>query len=144
SFTINPQIIYVDETGGFRTCIPKPVRLMVQPQATFEFQTESAKAVFHVLLSAFIEDYMRKQLAVDASGWRTSMELVKAARVPKSSVYGTRGQTGHAIAELERRGLVEIRIFPGERGRGGRIRRIRIAYNKDPIKRHIDQQIMEK
>lgn len=144
SFTVSPQVIFVDETGAFQSCTPEPVTLLVQPKSAFEFKAKTAKSVFHFLLHAFIEDYMRARLSLETSGWRTYMEIVKYAHVPKSSVYGARGRSGHAIIELEKRGLVETRIFPGERGRGGRIRRIRIAYDKETIKRYVDQHIMEK
>ena len=71
------------------------------------------------------------------------MEIVKHGKVSKSSVYGAGGHRGPAVSELERRGLVETRIFPGERGRGGRISKMRISYEKETIKRHIDQQVMK-
>jgi hypothetical protein len=143
TFTLSPRVIYVDETGMFQSSTPEPVTLHVQPQSTFEFRTNTAQKVFHFLLQAFIEDYMRTNLSRDTSGWRTLMAIVKATRIPRSSVYGARSRSGHALAELERRGLVEIRIFSGERGRGGRIRRVRIAYEKEPIQRHIDQHVMK-
>ncbi len=71
------------------------------------------------------------------------MQITKQAKVSKSSVYGARGRRGPAVSELERRGLVETRVFPGERGRGGRILKMRISYEKETIKRHIDQRIMK-
>jgi hypothetical protein len=43
--------------------------------------------------------------------------------------------------ELENRGLVEARVFPKERGRGGKITKVRIFYEKEIIKRRIDQEI---
>lgn len=71
------------------------------------------------------------------------MEIVKRGKVPRSSVYGVGGRLGLAVSELERRGLVETRVFPGERGRGGRILKARIFYEKETIKRCIDKQIMK-
>lgn len=71
------------------------------------------------------------------------MEIVKHGKVSKSSVYGTKGRRGRALSELERRGLVETRVFLGERGRGGKILKTRISYDKETIKRHIDQRIMK-
>jgi hypothetical protein len=50
---------------------------------------------------------------------------------------------GRAVSELERRGLVETRVFLGERGRGGKILKMRISYDKETIKRHIDQRILK-
>jgi len=75
-----------------------------------------------------------------AKGPITRMEIVKDAKIPVRSVYGE-GHRRLALAELERRGLVEVRIFPGERGRGGRILKVRVLYDKEPIKRHIDRRI---
>ena len=37
--------------------------------------------------------------------------------------------------------LVETRFFPGERGRGGNIMKLRICYEKEPVKRHIDLRV---
>jgi hypothetical protein len=144
TFTVNPRIIYVDDIGTFKSCTPESVAVDIHPLSIFEFQMKASKSVFDFLLQAFLEDYMRKRLSLETSGWRSRMEIVKSARVPKSSVYGGRGRSGQAIAALERRGLVETRIFPGERGRGGRIRRVRIAYERETIKRYIDQHVMNK
>jgi hypothetical protein len=47
------------------------------------------------------------------------------------------------MSELERRGIVESRIFPGERGRGGNIWKVRIPYDKEIIKRHVDERVMK-
>jgi hypothetical protein len=41
------------------------------------------------------------------------------------------------------RGLVETRIFPGERGRGGRILKMRVFYEKETLKRDVDQWVMK-
>ena len=71
------------------------------------------------------------------------MDIAKYAKLPKSSIYGTRRHPSKAISELKRRGLVEIRVFPGERGRGGRILKIRVAYGKETIKRLIDKNVMK-
>jgi hypothetical protein len=142
SFKLSSKVIYVDETGSFKTLKLEPSDIIVQPKSSFKFKTKAATNVFDYLLQSFIEDYMRKRIVLEKSGWRTLMEIVKQGKVSKSNMYGSRGRRGRTVEELERRGLIETRIFPGERGRGGRIRRLRIAYNKDPIKRYIDQKIM--
>ncbi len=72
------------------------------------------------------------------------MQIVKDAKISKSSVYGVRGRRGPAMSELERRGLVETRLFLGERGRGGKIIKTRISYDKETIKRHVDKYVMKK
>jgi len=140
---LNPKVVYVDEAGKFETCRPEPVNITVHPKLTFEFKTKTAQSVFGFLISSFVEDYMRRRISLEKSGWRTLMQIIKHAKVSKSSVYGAGGRRGPAISELERRGLVETRVFPGERGRGGRILKMRISYEKETIKRHIDQRIMK-
>ncbi len=72
------------------------------------------------------------------------MRIVNDGKLPKSSMYGFRGRKGRALIELESRGLVEARFFPGERGRGGKILKLRVAYEKEIIKRLIDNRIMSK
>jgi len=140
---LSPKVIFVDDVGKFKTSTPKPVTVTVHPKLTFEFKTATAQRVFDFLVSAFLEDYMRRRISLETSGWRTLMQIVKQGKVPKSSVYGTGGRRGQAISELERRGLVETRVFPGERGRGGKILKIRISYEKETVKRHVDQHVMK-
>ena len=140
---LSPQVIYVDDIGQFRICKLEPVGITVHPKLTFEFKTKAAQSVFDFLINSFAEDYMKQRISLEKSGWRTLMEIVKHGKVSKSSLYGARGRRGQAIFELERRGLVETRVFPGERGRGGRILKMRISYEKETIKRHIDQRIMK-
>jgi len=108
----------------------------------FEFKVETAKLTFNYLVRAFAEDYMRKKIAEEKAGWRTLMDIVKDGKVPKYSVYGE-GRKGAALAELVRRGLVEARVFPGERGRGGKITKVRVCYEKEPIKNQISDHIMK-
>jgi hypothetical protein len=141
--SLSPQITYVNEEGKFKTCRPKPVTIIVHPKLGFEFKTEAAQKTFDFLVKGFVDDYMKRRYSLDRSGWRTLMEIIKQGKVSKSKVYGGGGRKGAAITELQRRGLIEDRIFPGERGRGGKILRLRIAYKKEPIKRLIDQRVMK-
>jgi tetratricopeptide (TPR) repeat protein len=142
-FSLAPRVTYVDDLGKFKTCEPKPVSVTVHPRLAFEFKTKAAQKVFDYLTKSFVEDYMRRRLALEKSGWRTLMQIIKHGKVSKSSVYGAGGHRGPAVSELERRGLAEARVFPGERGRGGRILKMRIAYERETIKRHLDQKVMK-
>ncbi|MFB0567833.1 MAG: tetratricopeptide repeat protein [Candidatus Bathyarchaeia archaeon] len=142
-FELSPQVVYVDEAGQFRTCRPEGVRVMVHPTLAFRFRTKTAQNVFDYLTKAFVEDYMRRRLSLEKSGWRSLMQIVKDARVSKYSLYGSRGRRGPAMSELERRGLVEARVFPEERGRGGEIVKTRISYEKETVKRYVDKQVMK-
>ena len=114
-----------------------------EQRLSFEFSSEAAQKAFSYFIDAFINDYMRQKLSLEKSGWRTLMDTVKHGGVPKSSVYSAHGGMGSAISELEKRGLVEVRVFPGERGRGGKIFKIRPAYEKETIKRYIDRLVMK-
>ena len=143
-FDLGPEVIYVDEAGQFQTCKPKTVRVTVHPPHAFRFDAKDAQSTFDYLVKAFVEDYMRRRLSFEKSGWRSRMQIVKNAKISKSSVYGARGRQGRAMSELERRGLVETRVFPEERGRGGRIIKTRISYEKEPVKRYVDKQVIKK
>jgi tetratricopeptide (TPR) repeat protein len=140
---LSPQVVYVDENGKFRTCKPEPITVTIQPKLAFEFKTEATKVVFDFLIGAFVEDYMKRRISLEKSGWRTLMDVVKEGKVSKSCVYGAGGCRGRGISELEGRGLVEIRVYPGERGRGGKVLKIRIACEKETIKRYIDEHVMK-
>jgi hypothetical protein len=122
----------------------QPVLVGDAQRLSFEFYSEAAQKAFSYIINAFIDDYMRQKLSLETSGWRTLMDTIKHGGVPKSNVYSSHGGMGSAITELEKRGLVEIRVFPGERGRGGRILKMRPAYEKETIKRYIDRLVMKK
>jgi len=142
--SLEPHVVYVDDKGHFRTSKPEPVNVSVHSKVTFEFHTEGAEKLFNYLVTSFVEDYMKRRLSLEKSGWKTLNEIVTHGRIPKSSVYGTGGRRGRGIAELERRGIVECRIFMGERGRGGNILKVRIPYDKETIKRYVDERVMKK
>ena len=120
--------------------IPKIVK---EPQITFEFKTEAAKKTFDFLIYAFVEDYMHRKFSLEKSGWRTLPEIIKHGRISKFSVYGDNHKKGKVMPQLEKRGLIEIRVFPGERGRGGRIMKVRVCYEKEPVKHLIEQRIVK-
>jgi len=46
-FSLSPRVVYVDETGKFRTCRPESVSITVNPKLMFEFRTATAKNVFN-------------------------------------------------------------------------------------------------
>jgi hypothetical protein len=113
----------------------------IQAPLAFKFKTETARLVFDHLINAFIDDYMKRRLFIDEAGWRSLVQIAKNAGVSFRSVYGDGGRRGSAISELERRGLIEIRIFTGKRGRGGRITKARILHEKETMKRYIDAEV---
>jgi hypothetical protein len=115
----------------------------VETQITFEFKTETAKKTFDFLIYAFIEDYMHRKFILEKSGWRTLTDVIKNGGISKFSVYGDKHTKGKVLPQLEKRGLIEIRVFPGERGRGGKIMKVRVCYEKEPVKHLIEQRIVK-
>jgi hypothetical protein len=115
----------------------------VQAPVVFKFKTEAARLVFDHLVKSFIEDYMKQRLFVEEAGWRSLVQIAENAGVSFRSVYGDGRQHGSAMSELERRGLVETRIFTGRRGRGGMITKARISYEKETMKRYVDARVAE-
>ena len=156
TFNLTPLLTFKNVANEITTYSIEPVKIVVcaktspeQPTQTtpsgvlleFEFKTPSAKKAFDFLVRAFIQDYMRRRLPLEWSGWRTLMEIVKHTGLSRHSVYGGESSRGLAIVELENRGLIEARVFPKERGRGGKITKVRVFYEKEIIKRRIDQEI---
>ncbi len=140
-FSISPKAVYMDDTGMFQTSSLEAVQVTVQPPLSFSFKTETAKIAFNYLTHTFIEDYMKRQIFVQEAGWRSLIQIVKDTGIPFRSVYGTRGRHGSAISELQTRGLITTRIFQGRRGRGGTVLRVRVFYEKETIKRYIDDRV---
>jgi CRP/FNR family cyclic AMP-dependent transcriptional regulator len=97
--------------------------------------------VFDALIDSFIEDYMAQKYVAEKSGWRTLAEIAQMTHVSPSSLYGKTSTLGPTLDEPLRRGLIETRVFPGERGRGGEVMRLRIAYEKDPIREIVSNRI---
>jgi len=103
-----------------------------------------ALAVFDFLVKCFIEDYMVSKLPMERSGWRSRIKIVQSTKVTQVSLYGWQGREGAVFKELLSKGLVETRIFPRERGRGGEVVKVRIAYDKEPIKRTVERVIINR
>lgn len=143
-FSLKPRISYIDEIGNFKQCFPKPINIMVQPKLKLEFRTDAAQKVFAYLSRSFAEDYMKRKLSLQESGWRSFVQIMKNAGVSSRAIYGNRRQPGIAVSELEKRGLIEKRIFHGKRGRGGKISKTRICYERDIVKRLVNNQVVKK
>jgi tetratricopeptide (TPR) repeat protein len=154
-YSLDPSVVYVDDLGETKTCKPKPISVIINPgpsghgerkvvetePAKLEFRSEAAQKAFDFLVKAFVEDYFRRRLPKERSGWRTLMGIVKQTNVSRYSMYGSSDYGGFATKELENSGVVEGRFFLGERGRGGRVLKLRVYAEKDNIKRYIDQRI---
>ena len=132
-----------------KTAAPGPVAapatsVSTVSDPTIEFKSDNAKLLFNNLVKSFTDDYMVRRLYFEQAGWMTFGELAKATSIPRSSLYGEHGNYGSMMNELLARGLIETRVFTGERGRGGEVLRVRIAYDKEPVKRYVDRAILKR
>jgi len=107
----------------------------------FRGAKDQAKVALDFLVEAFIEDYMRERLYIEQSGWRSLTQISHACKIPPSVLYGRQGRYGPILRELLSRGLVESRTFTRQRGRGGSVIKVRIAYDRDPTKRYVDRAL---
>ena len=165
NISLNPKVDYINTVGErtISTCqlinlkvkqsLIKNTEMVIQnknqpdaadfSQINYEFRTESSLNTFEFLITSFISDYMIRKLPSEKSGWRTLIEIIGNTKIPKRSVYGTNRRKGHVLLELEGRGIVEVRVFQGERGRGGKIMKARICYEKEPLKQLVDQRVVK-
>lgn len=126
--SFSPRLLYVDENGAYKSHQLGPIEILVSPIVEF-------------LARCFVADYMRKRLSIEESGWRGLTDISDSLKIPKSQVYGEAryGHTfGKPLETLVKAGIVEYRTFKGK-GRGGRILRVRVAYDREPIKRLVDE-----
>jgi len=163
-FEFRPRIITLEQSGNTHISELEPATIIVEeprlpenlqantlkklgsrkleaPQSWFE--THSAREVFQHLSKEFLTDYMARGLNLDIAGWRTMMTLATALKIPRSAFYGPGGRDGAVISELDRRGLVERRIFSEERGRGGAITRVRVAFDTPAVRDFLKQTIVD-
>jgi tetratricopeptide (TPR) repeat protein len=142
-YHLEPRLYYNTELRKCKSNKAKPVTIAVQLGSSeektksaklskdkLEFKSEVAERVFSYLASVFRRDYLKSRMPMEKSGWRTLMEVVRNAKVTKYSMYGRSGRGGKVTAELANLGVVESRFFLRERGRGGRVLKMRISYEK--------------
>lgn len=106
------------------------------------FESRPAHEVFTYLVGAFKEDHVKKAMSVEKSGWRTRIQILKCVkRINKRHVYGVHGQLGPIILRLRNRGLINVEIETGKRSRGGHLTKIRIAYEKEAVKKYVAEEM---
>ena len=141
----SPKIFYSSAKGEqFEKTPSSPVLLTANFFMKFEFDNPGSGTIFDYLVKAFIEDYMVAKTNAELSGWRTIPQIIREAKLPSFSVYSRKGGVSPEVAELTKRGIVEKRVSTGERGRGGVVLRMRIAYDRDAVKSYIDERIRKR
>jgi tetratricopeptide (TPR) repeat protein len=146
--SLAPKLVYIDDLKKTTTSVINKVTITVVPAVIsaesetlelprIKFKSDDAERALDFLIDAFREDYTKQRLPLQESGWRTLMDVVKKGQASKHSMYGRSGKGGAATLELGYLGLVESRFFRGERGRGGRILKLRIYPEKEYVKRRL-------
>ena len=93
-----------------------------------QLESKESELILENLISEFVQDFFSKKLEVGRCGWRSLHELGRNANLSKYALYGrTGGMSGPIMKELVSKGLVETRMFAGERGRGGEIMKMRVS-----------------
>ncbi len=97
--------------------------------------TPEASSTFEYLLKSFALDYQSNRLSMEQSGWRSRVAIAEATGIKEESFYGKGGTYGPVLKELLSSGLIEIRFFSGQRGRGGEVAKFRACYEKELVRR---------
>ena len=136
-FEIRPRVVFIDDLGQLRIHELTAAQVTVLAPLVLNLTRPASELIFKSLLDAFVRDHRDRKTFIEKAGWRSMVEIARAARVPRSSLYGTGGRRGPALFELQRKGLAEMRIFPGERGRGGRVMKIRVSPENLQVQAHL-------
>jgi KaiC/GvpD/RAD55 family RecA-like ATPase len=103
----------------------------------FGFQSGESERIFNFLLKSFVADHFAERRSTESSGWRSLVETAKGIGASKTALYSADGSA--SLRELARKGVVERKVLHKQRGRGGRVLRIRIAYEKGFVKEYVDR-----
>ena len=138
----NPRWEAIESCMGFSSNLkgsPEGSPVSIEPVRRSEFRNAQSKVLFDFLVQAFIDDYMKKRLYIDQSGWRSLTQISGSSKIPLGALYGRQRSYGPTLNELVSKGLVEHRTFTGQRGRGGTVTKVRVAYDREPTKRYVDR-----
>lgn len=152
NYSISAKVVFIDDLGKMKISEIKPTSIKAKDASSrrkttstqsikygeFEFSSEAAEKAFKYLIIAYRKDQMKYKLSEEKRGWRTLMEISRNAQISAYSMYGRYGRGGAATRELRNMDDVESRIYTGERGRAGKVLKMRIRPEK--IKSIINEQ----
>ena len=122
----------------------KPVEDHIpEPSQKIHFSREDEAKIFQFLAQAFLRDYTLDRVSIESAGWRNILELAKGTNSSASKMYRSNGQPGPLLADLFTRGLLETRRYPGQRGRGGTVTKLRVNYSNPYVKAELDRQALQ-
>ncbi len=151
-FTFTPQVRYMGDAKKIAKYELSPVvigfsaplvdlkeeqSIDASADLTIEFHNELTRSAFQYLMQSFVQDFLRQKMPLDVAGWRSLMDIVKNTKITKHSLYEFSRSKGKPISELERLGLVESKYFIGQRGRGGRVLKVRASYDNQTVRAQI-------
>jgi hypothetical protein len=125
--SIRPKVVFIDENG-------------LQWERLINAKIVATSRIMEFLASSYAKDNASR-LPLERCGWKTMMEIVKGLKIPRSHVYGEPryGRTfGRQLDHLIKSSLVEYRIFPRERGRGGNVTRVRILIENERVRKYVE------
>jgi tetratricopeptide (TPR) repeat protein len=104
-----------------------------------------SRAIFQYLVKTYILDSIVNKYPNEKCGWRSLRMIEKEARVPGSVLYAKTGGIGDVLKHLLQSKLIESAIFSGERGRGGVITKMRVAYMTNALaKEFVNRELRNK
>jgi adenylate cyclase len=94
----------------------------------YAFKNPKSLRLFEFLKDAYVKDDEVLRVPLDRCGWRSLVQIAQGTGFAPNTLYGKKpGQVDADLQDLITNGLVEMRYFEGERGRGGEVMRFRIA-----------------
>lgn len=105
---------------------------------------EKRRKIFLFLVRAYLQDSVVNKLPHVNCGWRTLGAIERETGIPASFLYGKSRGMGPTLRDLIKSKLVESAIFSGQRGRGGEVTRVRIAYETNPVaKEYVERELRD-
>lgn len=87
-----------------------------------------SKRIFEFLKDAYVKDDKVLRLPLDRCGWRSLVQIGEGTGSAPNTLYGKKpGHLSPVLQGLITVGLIEMRYFGHERGRGGEVMRFRIS-----------------
>ena len=123
--------IDIEKAADAKSRWAERARLETMVQSLLGLSSIESRQLFDYLTQEFINDHVARRIALEQCGWRTLSKASAEVGIPYFALYAKGGRSGPALKECLSSGVVEARVFKGERGRGGEITKVRIAYERN-------------
>jgi adenylate cyclase len=98
-------------------------------------ENSKSRGLVEFLREAYVKDDEVMRMPHDTCGWRSLVQIAAGIGITPKTLYGKKpGHIGLELQELIRDGLIEMRYFEGQRGRGGEVMRCRISDPKNRVR----------